>query len=214
MAVWAGELESSLDGLHWIDGIAPEGEQEYSPYLLRMTEEQFNCPRKLIVMTDVRSNNQKWSILEDGGLEGIRPRRYAFLLDPNWGKWKSTSNVAGDMALAAKIAEDTGEEELFPLPVDETGTLHVPASLVFPTMLSRAILTSSALSPSTVRSDPYYTVHSSPFLPDPEQTYEGACHHYELVPPRVADLVCKKVDASPVDAAKVFAGMKPIYNNS
>jgi hypothetical protein len=205
IAGWAGNLEASLGSLHWIDGFAPEGEHEFSPTLLRMTREQFHCPRKLIVMTDERSHNQKWNILEDAGLAGIRDRRYSFLLDPSWGKWISTSIIAGDIELAAKIAEIRGEDGLLPLPFDEAGILHVPASLVFPTMLSRALLTTSALSPSIGRFNKYYRARQSPYLPNPEQPYEGACHHYELVPPFIADLVCRKVDACPVNANQVFS---------
>ena len=194
---WAASLNQWECKLNWLEGPPPAKERIFNPRHFKMaTDESFSCPYKLISITDSLSQKHQWHMLHyNGGWTG--EPSHAFLLDPSWGKWLSMSKIAPEFP---GVDEDD-EEPLTPLPFEPSAcSLHVPASLVFPTMLSRALLTSSGMPPVTVTNgSPQYRRTSSIFMPSGELPYEGACHCYRDVHPELARLVCTKVRARAVD---------------
>lgn len=194
---WAASLDQWKRKLNWLEGPPPAKEKIFNPRHFKMAmDESFSCPYKLISITDSLSQKHQWHMLHyNGGCTG--EPSHAFLLDPSWGKWLSMSKIAPEFP----GVDDDGEEFLTPLPFELAAcSLHVPASLVFPTMLSRALVTSSGMPPVTMTNgSPQYRNTTSIFIPSDEPPYEGACHCYHDVHPELARLVCTKVLARAVD---------------
>lgn len=195
---WAASMDHWLGKLHWLEGPPPASEKIFNPRHFQMaTNEFFACPYKVISITDSLTQKHQWHMLHDNGALRGGPK-HAFLLDLSWGKWHSMSKIASEFGC---VAEDE-EDPLVPLPFDAaSGSLHVPASLVFPTMISRALLTCSGMPPATLtKGSPYYRKVSSPFMPSEEPSYEGACHRYDDLHPKVVRAACAKVRAQAIDA--------------
>lgn len=194
---WAASLDQWESNLSWLDGPPPAKERIFNPRHFKMaTDESFACPYKLISITDSLSQKHQWHMLHyNGGWTG--EPSHAFLLDPCWGKWLSMSKIAPEF----RGVDEDDEEPRTPLPFELAGcSLHVPASLVFPTMLSRALLTSSGLPPVTMANGSlHYRQATSIFMPSEKPPYEGACHCYRDVHPELARLVCTKVRAKAID---------------
>lgn len=193
IARWAGGLDEWIDGLNWLDGPAPQSESEFCPQLFRMsTDEEFHCPCRLVTLTDTLTQRHQWHVLSHRPI--LANPRHAFLLDPSWGKWTSIYRVSPGLPEHA----GSSDEDLFPIPFDQaTSSLLIPASLAFPTILSRALLTCSGLSPTVETRCEEYTREDSRYLPDEAPTYEGACHRYHHVPSLMAEIVSTKVKAWP-----------------
>jgi hypothetical protein len=99
------------------------------------------------------------------------------------------------------LANDAEEEAIsVPLPYEpSTGSLYVPASLVFPTILSRALATSSGMPPTLLPDGTrYFSEPNSPFAIR-ERPYFGACYRYDDVHYEIAKVICEKVGAIPVE---------------
>jgi len=196
IAHWAASLNQWKRTLHWIDGPAPASDQQFNPYKFKMVQgEEFKCPRKLVSLVDGLSSKHRWHLLSRYKYQ-TDTFHHAYLHDPSWGKWLSMSKIADSF-----LGND-GEEEAnsVPLPYESsTGSLYVPASLVFPTMLSRALATSSGMAP-TLLSDGagYFSEPNSPFSIK-EGPYRGACYRYDDVHFEIAKIVCAKVGAIPVE---------------
>lgn len=192
LAQWAASMDEWSTTLQWLDGAPPAGDNVFDPRRFQMSpHNSFNCPYKLITIIDTLNDRHRWYLLHDNGALREGPR-YAFLLDPSWGKWLSMSKVASEFPV---FSDD--EEAAAPLPFEVSDwRLHVPASLVFPSMLSRALLTSSGLVPGTLNSgSPYYSNDYVWFTPRDEPPYTGACHVYSDLHPLVAQTVCGKLEA-------------------
>ena len=198
IASWAGSIEDWEKGLRWIPGLPPDTEekQDFSPYLFRMSQKHFSCPYRMRSMKDTQTEKHRWHVLHDNGADGaLRDEQYAFLVDPSWGKWCSISTVAPEIP----VDDNTAYESLIPVPYEtENRALVIPASLVFPTILCRALLTCSGMPPRIEYSSRHYSNNQSPFLPDKEKPYSGACLRYEEIPFQIAQLVCQKVYAKPI----------------
>jgi hypothetical protein len=196
---WAASIEEWQKRLHWLEGPAPPSEQEFNPNNFRMAcDEQFRCPCRLISIEDSLTKKHRWHILSHSPIDPIlldNVPYHAFLLDPTWGKWLSMSKIAEDFP-------NTKEDDQYqpvPLPYEKsTGSLYVPASLAFPTMLSRALLTCSGMPPALGRASPYFAVEDSMFVPSGSPPYTGNYHRYDGVPLRIAEPICRKVLAVPV----------------
>lgn len=197
IARWAGGMDEWLDGLNWLDGPAPQSESEFCPQLFRMSsDEEFHCPCRLITLTDSLTQKHQWHVLSHRQI--LAGRRHAFLLDPSWGKWTSINRVSPGLPEHGLGPDD----DPFPVPYSpERRSLWLPASLVFPTMLSRALLTCSGLPPTIGTESPEYAREGSHYLPVEAPAYKGACHHFHDVPSKLAELVCSKVKAWPCDPA-------------
>lgn len=190
---WAASLDQWWENLHWLEGQSPVREKIFNPRHFQMaTNESFACPYKLISITDSITQKHQWHMLDHNGGWNGEPR-HAFLFDPSWGKWLSMSKIVSE------FPETTHEVDqmLTPLPFELEGhSLHVPASLTFPTMLSRALLTSSGMPPVTlVEGSPHYRHQQSLFIPIDQPPYTGACHRYNDIHPHVARIACNKVSA-------------------
>lgn len=196
VAEWSASLTTWKSGLAWLDGAPPAKERIFNPRHFHMSSnEAFSCPYKLISITDSITEKHQWNMLHyNGGWQG-KPS-HAFLLDPSWGKWLSM------LKIAAEFPQQNPDEEKFrtPLPfVTETNSLHVPASLAFPTLLSRALVACTGMSPATLlEGSPQYKTDSQ-FTPCDEPAYVGVCHRYDDLHPSVVGLTCAKVGAKPVE---------------
>jgi hypothetical protein len=193
IAEWSASMEDWRSTLLWLDGVPPTSESVFNPRRFQMSATtSFSCPYKLIAITDNLNEKHRWHLLHyNGGLQG--EPEYAFLLDPSWGKWLSMSKIASEFAVYPPDEEDAHT----PLPFEVAKCrLHVPASLVFPTMLSRALLCSSGLVPFTAHaSSPYYDNHACcQFTPREEPAYRGACHIYSDLHPAIAQTLTRKLD--------------------
>ena len=109
-------------------------------------------------------------------------------MDPTWGKWISVNRAHA--------------REKVPVPYyAASSSICLPASLVFPTMLCRAVLTCSGLAPLPETGCPEYEEPNSPFLTDAAPPYQGAVYRYRHVPVKIAEIVMDKLNAHPVDPA-------------
>jgi hypothetical protein len=195
-AYWAASLNQWKRTLHWIDGPAPASDQQFNPYKFKMIQgEEFKCPRKLLSLVDGLSSKHRWHLLSRYKIQ-TDTFHHAYLHDPSWGKWLSMSKITDSF-----LGNRGGEEATsVPLPYEpSTGSLYVPASLVFPTMLSRALATSSGMPPTLITDGVrYFSEPNSPFAIR-EHPYRGACYRYDDIPFEIAKVVCEKVGAIPVE---------------
>jgi hypothetical protein len=198
IASWAGSIDDWRDGLRWIPGRPPETEEkrDFSPYAFRMTRDMFHCPYRLRSMKDSQTEKHRWHVLHDSGGSEERQEGYSFLVDPAWGKWYSTFKVFPESV----GQEHSGGDPPIPVPFEpRSRSLVVPAALVFPTMLSRALVTCTGMPPRLLRQgSPHYSLDGSRFLPEREEPYAGACLRFEGVPLRIAQAVCQRVNAEPI----------------
>lgn len=196
LAEWAGSLADWESDILWLDGPAPQGDAHFNPYRFRVSQnEEFHCPCRLISIVDSLSKQHRWNILShnkiDKKLLDIVPR-HAFLTDDAWGKWFSMSIIASDFP-----DQNDKDNPLTPIPLhSKMGFVDIPASLVFPTMLSRAILTSTGMPPKILEGgSDFYLTSDSPFLPCEIESYSGACLRYENAHPKIFKIVLEKLNA-------------------
>lgn len=203
IANWAPSLDDWLSQLNWVNESPPEPDQIFSPYLLRMSSpESFHCPYKLHTMEDSFSPVNKWHILQ---WNNFGEPSYTFLTDPSWGKWKSVYAITSGLHGLIEFDHEFDSDRT-PIPYDSTThKLWIPASLRLPSMLSRSLHMSSGSAPRTVFNVSYFNHKSSKFLPRDSPPYTGACHVYSNVPKDIAELVCSKLKAWPVDVSNTPA---------
>jgi hypothetical protein len=197
IAGWAGSLKDWKNGLNWLDGPAPEGEAEFNPRRFRIAKgEKFNCPCRLISIVDSLTNKHRWNILShrriDQKTTEIVPR-HAFLTDEAWGKWYSMSIIASEFSKR----DLNCQADLIPFPFSRNmQNLDVPATLVFPTMICRAILTTIGMPPIILKNgSEFYSSDNSRFAPDGHAPYSGACLRYENAYPKIVELIFQKLRA-------------------
>ncbi len=201
-AFWAGTLQERLDCLTWQPGnVAQQPEAIFEPYRFRMLPpNEFNCPYKLFRTADSFSPQNKWHVLNFTGSLSDQDTRHVFLQDSSWGKWQSIFKATEGIP----ERPDCPDDEYIPLPYSQQNLeLFVPASARFPSILSRALLMCSGLPPRQVPCLPYFTNRGSLFLTDCDVPYVGTCYVYRFVPVRIAQLVCEKVCAWPVDTSTI-----------
>lgn len=199
LACWAGSLADRCADFFWQSGYVQEPEAVFNPYCFRMlAPKQFSCPYKLYSIPDSYSPHNKWhAMMKTPGINDLHDEvRHVFLTDPSWGKWLTLGRASSGIPSGINCPN----HEHTPIPYDaQRNELIVPASLRFPSMLTRALLLCSGLPPKIVRPSEYYSKTESPFLPDRGLPYDGTCYSYRLIPPQIAKMVCNKVSAWPVD---------------
>ena len=198
LARYAGSLEERCMDFFWQPGDAPKPESVFNPYYFRMLPpQQFACPYKLYSIPDSYSpQNKQHAIEKRPSINDLNEtHKHVFLSDPSWGKWLTLARASRGIP----DESDCPNAEFTPIPYDtERHELIVPASLRFPSLLSRALLMCSGTPPRTIRTCSYFSKKGSIFLPDDEISYEGTCYGYQLIPDKIAKLVCSKVFAWPV----------------
>lgn len=203
VADWAGSLDEKCKDFYWQPGYVSNPESVFDPEQFRMRPaNDFSGPYRLYSIPDSYSTHNKWHALmkTPAIFDDNDDIRHAFLVDPSWGKWIALGRTS------QLVPEEIGcpDIEHTPLPYDsQNSELIVPASLRFPSMLSRALLMCSGMPPRVVRPSHHFAEYGSLFLPESDMPYTRTCYAYRLVPLQIAQVVCSKVAAWPVDVAPI-----------
>lgn len=203
VAAWAGSLEERSKHFFWQPGYVQEPESVFNPYCFRMlAPEKFACPYKLYTIPDSHSPHNKWhAMMKSPGINDIDDEvRHVFLTDTSWGKWLTLGRASSGIPDSI----DCPDEEHTPIPYDDGRCeLIVPASLRFPSILTKALLMCSGLPPRTLRPYSLFSNLGSCLLPDKQLPYSGTCYAYRHVPLHIARLICSKVNAWPIPVSEI-----------
>lgn len=203
VAYWAGSIEERCRNFYWQPGYVQEPESVFNPYCFRMlAPKRFSCPYKLYSIPDSYSNHNKWhAMMKTPGANDVDDEvRHVFLTDPSWGKWLTLGRAS--RGIPPNI--DCPNLELTPIPYDpQQCELIVPASLRFPSILTKALLMCSGMPPRIVRPSRHFTEEGSLFLPESDMPYTGTCYAFRLIPRQIAQVICSKVSAWPVDVTPI-----------
>lgn len=198
IANWAGDIEGVKANLNWLPGSPASPKAVFNPYKFRLIEtEAFACPMQMLTIPDSYSPKNKSIVLlkMPGANDSDINSKYVFLDDASWGKWISIERVTEGLPGFTNLQN----QDFIPVPYDSrTCELIVPASSGFPPMLERALVMCSGTPPLLIENSKNYE-QGSYFLPDSSLPYFGRCWSYRYVPIAVAEIVCAKVNAWPID---------------
>lgn len=199
VASWSTSLKQWLEQLKWQSGLATNYESEFNPYtFLADAAGGFKCPCRLVQKTDSLTGKHQWHMISRIKVDQTTMdfvSEHAYLIDPTWGRWLSCRKVADQFGANEDNAGE-GQDLPTPIPYDVDGSnLNVAGSMVFPAILSRALVLCSGMPPAAESRVSYFAAKPCLFTPDPESPYTHTVLSYGCVPQAVAEAVCAKVRA-------------------